>query len=256
MVAIPGGRAGGGLAIAAKEVTVGDFLRFRKELPYAANRSWAADCPVTGVTWFEAAAYCNWLSRREGIPPSQWCYVDGSLQQPDVVATVVGLLTPTSVPIITTPALVSRTHPTCGGLRPRRDYLSCTGYRLPTEAEWEFACRAGAATRWSFGDAEERLTGRYAWCYGNPYAPTVSRPYPVGTLRPNDLGLFDMHGNACEWCQDPYDRDGGVPDYEPRAIRGGSFFHPMGEARNDSRFGLPPDFSSPGAGFRPARTLR
>jgi formylglycine-generating enzyme required for sulfatase activity len=80
-------------------------------------------------------------------------------------------------------------------------YLQRTGYRLPTEAEWEWACRVGARTRWSCGSAED-LVGEYAWHSGN----SAQRSHPVGTRKPNDLGMFDMQGNAWEWCQDTHDR--------------------------------------------------
>ncbi|MCK4830086.1 formylglycine-generating enzyme family protein [bacterium] len=70
-------------------------------------------------------------------------------------------------------------------------------YRLPTEAEWEYSCRAGSTSRFSFGDDEGRI-GQYAWCQNN----SAFRTHPVAQKNPNVWGLYDMHGNVREWCQD------------------------------------------------------
>ena len=121
-------------------------------------------------------------------------------------------------------------------MRLAEDYLDRRGYRLPTEPEWEYACRAGAMTAYSFGTDASYLK-HYA-VYGEI---SRGRPRTVGTRKPNDFGLFDMHGNLSEWCQDRYapypqaENDSlthqpnyGLPlgDSDGRVLRGGSFLDP------------------------------
>ena len=84
-------------------------------------------------------------------------------------------------------------------MRIKADALKLPGYRLPTEAEWEYACRAGAVTSRYYGLSVD-LLGRYAWYLKN----AQQRAWPCGSLQPNDLGLFDMLGNVLEWCQEDY----------------------------------------------------
>jgi formylglycine-generating enzyme required for sulfatase activity len=76
-------------------------------------------------------------------------------------------------------------------------------YTLPTEAQWEWACRAGTQTRYCFGDDASKL-GQYAWFYDNSYKVGDNRLHPIGQKKPNRWGIHDMHGNVCEWCRDRY----------------------------------------------------
>jgi serine/threonine protein kinase/formylglycine-generating enzyme required for sulfatase activity len=198
-----------GYAIAAKEVTLEQFLEFRKDHPFQRQYAPSNDCPVMEVTWHDAAAYCNWLSQAEGIPEDQWCYQQSAKGEYERAA----------------------------------NHLQRTGYRLPTEAEWEYACRAGADTAFSFGEPDD-LLDRYAWFVKN----SGSKSHPGGMLKPNDLGLFDMHGNAWEWCDDNLDAASAL-----RVDRGGSWRHDSRSCRTAYRGALDP---SPRRDFLGARLVR
>jgi formylglycine-generating enzyme required for sulfatase activity len=229
---------GRSFAIGAKEITGAQFLRFRKDHRLFKGDAPSDDGPAGGAAWCDAAAYCNWLSKQEGMAEEQWCYLPNPAGKYEA------------------------------GMKMAPNYLHRTGYRLPTEAEWEYACRAGAETLFSFGEAAELLDD-YAWYVGNAFA----RTHPVGLLKPNDLGLCDMQGNAWEWTQDafkPYVRTeggavlGDAEDREDmtdiniskvRVLRGGSFADHPGVIGCAHRNWGPPLFRHDAVGFRVARTL-
>jgi formylglycine-generating enzyme required for sulfatase activity len=118
-------------------------------------------------------------------------------------------------------------------------------YRLPSEIEWEYACRAGTTTKWSFGDDEKELK-KYAWYNDNSNGST----HEVGLKESNDWKLHDMHGNVFEWCEDWYDKD-----EDSKVLRGGSWLYYSSLARSTYRFGFDPSIRSDDVGFRLLRTL-
>ena len=130
-------------------------------------------------------------------------------------------------------------------------------YRLPTEAEWEYACRAGTTTRWSFGDDEERL-GEYAWYEENAWYAGKRYAQSVGVKLPNPWGLYDMHGNIWEWVQDWYGPYPDGPQDDPqgplsgpgRVARGGFFSYHSRHARSAVRYYFAPDDCCYDFGFR------
>jgi len=140
------------------------------------------------------------------------------------------------------------------GLNPcyNLDTLECSyeadGYRLPTEAEWEYACRAGTPTKYSFGNAPEKL-GQYAWFKENANKTS----HPVGQKRPDQWGFYDMHGNVWEWCNDYYSEDyyqkspvenpTGPAVGDERVLRGGSWASGAQSARSSSRYSETPGFA-------------
>jgi formylglycine-generating enzyme required for sulfatase activity len=222
---------GRSFALATKPVTVAQWRQFVKERPdvpgdFVKRYSPESDGPIINVSWFAAAQYCNWLSRKEGIPKEQWCY-------PDKIAE---------------------------GMKPLPDHLKRTGYRLPSEAEWEYACRAGTVTERYYGAGEEFLP-RYAWFQGN----SRERTWPVGQKRPNGLGLFDMHGNVFTWCQESafLYPSGRVEDKEDirdiadiliRSLRGCSFSDNAPIVRSAYRVFNRPAYRFINSGLRVCRT--
>jgi serine/threonine protein kinase/formylglycine-generating enzyme required for sulfatase activity len=223
-------------AIAAQEVTVEQYQGFVKENPgvdHANINRYSAfpNGPMNMVTWYDATAYCNWLSRRERLPE---CYEPN--EQGSYAA----------------------------GMRIKADALKLTGYRLPTEAEWEYACRSGAVTSRYYGLSID-LLGQYA----RFRHISQGRAWPCGGLLPNDLGLSDMLGNVWEWCQDqahsyPEGTNNVTRDdmnnqeiVQPntlRLLRGGPFNYNPAFVRSANCDRVQPSGHYANVGFRLART--
>jgi formylglycine-generating enzyme required for sulfatase activity len=137
-------------------------------------------------------------------------------------------------------------------------------YRLPTEAEWEYACRAGTQTTWNFGD-DEKVLGDYAWYRGNAYDIGEQYAHQVGLKKPNAFGLYDTHGNVWEWCHDYYEEDyyQQSPTNDPqgpesgfsRVLRGGSWDYSTRNSRSSFRNWYPTGNRNYDYGFRLVREL-
>lgn len=170
----------------------------------AADGAGADRLPAEGVSWWDAVRFCNDLSAREGLTAVYRVRADGETVDRDA---------------------------------------SADGYRLPTEAEWEHACRAGTAGP-RYGPLDD-----IAWHRGN----SGDRPHEVGGRLPNAWGLYDMLGNVWEWCWDLYDPEvyGAY-----RVLRGGGWFDEHWSCRASVRRRSHPTFRVDDVGFRLARTVR
>lgn len=176
------------------------------------------ESPATQITWNDSIAFCNWLSEREGLSPAYQRNEDGSW-----------------IPV-----------------------SQSEGYRLPTEAEWEFACRAGSTTHFSFGDNPAELE-KYAWFDRN----AGGQSHKVAQKLPNPFGLYDLHGNVFEWCQDWGQRDWyrsafsidspGPPSGTHGVCRGGTWMQVDARCRCAFRFFPAHSVRDNDLGFRPVR---
>ncbi|MBJ43666.1 MAG: hypothetical protein CMJ80_10410, partial [Planctomycetaceae bacterium] len=196
-------------AMCTTEVTRAQWYRFANSRPNLRSPKRLNNYPITKVSWSQAVAYCNWLSSQEGIPEDQWCYepnADGEYSK---------------------------------GITVKDRCWTLSGYRLPTEPEWEYACRAGTTTRFHCGHSEQ-LLAKHAHFTG-----TGGGTKPVGLLQPNCWGLFDMHGSVNEWCTGTIET---LKTFRP--ARGGCFSATIENCRSAKRVRLPNSDSIPSVGLR------
>jgi formylglycine-generating enzyme required for sulfatase activity len=235
-----------GFQIQNTEVTLGQFRNLMGYQPpiYSHLPQCGHDrCPVDFVSWHEAAAYCNGLSAQHGFTKCYACTGNGSQVT------------------CNEPAAFSK-----------QNIYQCPGYRLPTEAEWEYAYRAGSTTAFYNGPNDPNGCFKHPVCkHKDANAEKIawhclpnSSVRVVGQKQKNSWGLFDMAGNAAEWCHDKWQYDRGSSSViDPwgalsgieRVVRGGSIYYRSFFVRAAHRPGADQTYRGPTLGFRCVRTL-
>ncbi|MFT4540668.1 MAG: sulfatase activating formylglycine-generating enzyme [Planctomycetota bacterium] len=222
-------------AISTTEITDLEYEALFVDHPELATRApGSGHIPRVAVSWLGAARYCRWLSEQQGLPESEMCF-------PPVPQIQIGITLP-------------------------NDFLDRSGYRLPTETEWEYACRADSMTLYAMG-WDRTLLQEYAVTRGLDEDALND----VASKLPNDFGLFDMMGNAMEWCNShyyPYEPsppgtgkdwstvEPSVLDIGVRILRGGSFLDPTWRLTPHARRRARPNDVTSNVGFRIARTIK
>jgi len=212
-----------------REVSLGQFralcperFQSQEDLPLEPDEEPKGQGPMNNVNWYDALIFCNRLSVSHGLEP--YYELDESGYDWEAGEQKNGA----KFPSIPNPA--------------------GTGYRLPTEREWEYACRALSAVSYSFGSEANRLS-LYGWYAGK------SSPSVCGFQRPSRWGVYDMHGNVLEWCWDRYDATAEEGFGTSRVLRGGSFNYNIPDIlRSAYRYDYSPDYRNSSYGFRISRT--
>lgn len=183
------------------EVTQGDYKKVMGKNPSGGKEQ--PQFPVTGVSWFDAIEFCNKLSEKDGLSP-RYALADVKRDKGAIASATVTL-------------------------------KDGNGYRLPTEAEWEYACRAGTETQFNVGDTLAQTDANFEGRKRAKTSKVLAEPKKVGSFKKNAFGLFDMHGNVSEFCFDAYTEDAYqgrgeltknpvvATGSESRVIRGGTY---------------------------------
>lgn len=226
------------IALLDREITYGDLLPYSSRYAnFMKNFDTQPTDAGSGVDWYDAVAYCRWLGQETGLPESEQSYADPETLDKEKF--------PRDAQVAWAP----------------RDWplnLDKTGFRLPTEAEWEVATRSGMRTAYNFG-GDPALLNRFGWFLDNG----SKHEKPTRELRPSLRGFFDLHGNQVEWTHDwSRDFDGsaqtdplGPSTGKNRVLRGGGWDNIAPYCRTAFRAAVAPSYRDRSIGFRLAFSL-